>query len=553
MMNRNGFTVMHQLVGLVFPLLHVMFIAIAFGVVGFLCAIFITILSSMALLKGIGLPISLSFEQLFLLIAVCAIFRGVLRYIEQASNHYIAFKLLALIRHKVFVKLRSLAPAKLEGRNSGDLISLITSDIELLEVFYAHTISPIMIAIIVSIIMTVFIAQYHILLGLIALLAYLTVGLFLPLYFGKKGRNVGQDYRERYAKMNGFILDSLQGIKDSIQYNHAPSRMDEMNIRMSNIEDAQTKLKHLEAKSYATSDMSVLFFSSLVMMTGVYLYQIQQINLIGLVISGVAMISSFGPVVALSNLSNNLHHTLASGNRLLDLLEEEPKVLDIKGQKEAQYGDIVLDNVSFSYQDEMVVEDINLVIPQHKIIGIHGKSGSGKSTLLKLMMRFFETTKGNITLNNRSINEVNTSDLRDMEAYVIQETYLFNDTIANNIALGKPEASLEEIKVAAKKASIDEFIDSLPDGYMSQVGELGSLLSEGQKQRIGIARAFLHDSKIIFLDEPTSNLDSLNEAVILKSLKDESEGKTIVIVSHRDSTMSIVDDVFEMNAGNLHR
>ncbi len=552
-MNRNGFTVMHQLVGLVFPLLHVMFIAIAFGVVGFLCAIFITILSSMALLKGIGLPISLSFEQLFLLIAVCAIFRGVLRYIEQASNHYIAFKLLALIRHKVFVKLRSLAPAKLEGRNSGDLISLITSDIELLEVFYAHTISPIMIAIIVSIIMTVFIAQYHILLGLIALLAYLTVGLFLPLYFGKKGRNVGQDYRERYAKMNGFILDSLQGIKDSIQYNHAPSRMDEMNIRMSNIEDAQTKLKHLEAKSYATSDMSVLFFSSLVMMTGVYLYQIQQINLIGLVISGVAMISSFGPVVALSNLSNNLHHTLASGNRLLDLLEEEPKVLDIKGQKEAQYGDIVLDNVSFSYQDEMVVEDINLVIPQHKIIGIHGKSGSGKSTLLKLMMRFFETTKGNITLNNRSINEVNTSDLRDMEAYVIQETYLFNDTIANNIALGKPEASLEEIKVAAKKASIDEFIDSLPDGYMSQVGELGSLLSEGQKQRIGIARAFLHDSKIIFLDEPTSNLDSLNEAVILKSLKDESEGKTIVIVSHRDSTMSIVDDVFEMNAGNLHR
>ena len=552
-MNRNGFTVMHQLVGLVFPLLHVMFIAIAFGVVGFLCAIFITILSSMALLKGIGLPISLSFEQLFLLIAVCAIFRGVLRYIEQASNHYIAFKLLALIRHKVFVKLRSLAPAKLEGRNSGDLISLITSDIELLEVFYAHTISPIMIAIIVSIIMTVFIAQYHILLGLIALLAYLTVGLFLPLYFGKKGRNVGQDYRERYAKMNGFILDSLQGIKDSIQYNHAPSRMDEMNIRMSNIEDAQTKLKHLEAKSYATSDMSVLFFSSLVMMTGVYLYQIQQINLIGLVISGVAMISSFGPVVALSNLSNNLHHTLASGNRLLDLLEEEPKVLDIKGQKEAQYGDIVLDNVSFSYQDEMVVEDINLVIPQHKIIGIHGKSGSGKSTLLKLMMRFFETTKGNITLNNRSINEVNTSDLRDMEAYVIQETYLFNDTIANNIALGKPEASLEEIKVAAKKASIDEFIDSLPDGYMSQVGELGSLLSEGQKQRIGIARAFLHDLKIIFLDEPTSNLDSLNEAVILKSLKDESEGKTIVIVSHRDSTMSIVDDVFEMNAGNLHR
>ena len=331
-MNRSAFTIMRKLIGLVFPLLHIMLAAILFGVIGYLCAIFITILSAMAVLKGMGMAVPMSFEHLLILIGLCALSRGILRYIEQASNHYIAFKLLALIRHQVFMKLRTLAPAKLEGRNSGDLVSLITSDIELLEVFYAHTISPIMIAILVSLIMIGFIGQYHVFLGIIAALAYLTVGVFLPLHFGKKGRNAGQRYRDRYGKMNGFILDSLQGVKESIQYDHGQCRLAEMNQGMENIEQDQTQLKKLEAKSYATSDVCVLFFSLLMMVSGVLLYQVEAVSFIGLVVCTIAMMSSFGPVVALSNLSNNLHHTLASGNRLLELLEEEPKVKEITGE-----------------------------------------------------------------------------------------------------------------------------------------------------------------------------------------------------------------------------
>lgn len=550
-MNRKAWQVMRKLIGLVTPLLHVMVLAVSFGVIGYLCAIFITVLASIAFVKMLGFAIHLSYSSIITLMLICAVARGILRYIEQASNHYIAFKLLAILRHKIFVKLRTLAPAKLEGKNKGNLISLITSDIELLEVFYAHTISPIMIAILVSIIMGIFIGQYHLGLAFVALLFYVWIGAVLPIQFGKRGAKTGQNYRDSFGEMNGFVLDSLRGIKESIQYGHGSKRLEEMNLKTDGIEDKQKELKKLEGKSFASSDMAVLLSGMTMLLTSAYLYSQGAIGFDGMIITTIAMLSSIGPVVALSNLSNNLHHTIACGNRVLDLLEENPSVNDIVGKDTIKPSKLHVDQVTFGYDEQIVVEDISLVLNKNQIIGIHGKSGSGKSTLLKLIMRFWKTNKGNIEFDHRSIEEINTTDLRTMQSYVVQDTYLFNDTLANNIALANPQATIEQIEEAAKKAAIHDFITSLPNGYQTKVGELGERLSGGQKQRIGIARAFLHNAPMILLDEPTSNLDSLNEAVILQSLVKEKEDKMIILVSHRKSTMSIVDKEYYMDSSRI--
>lgn len=550
-MNRKAWQVMQKLIGLVMPLLHIMILAVSFGVIGYLCAIFITILASIAFVKMLGFTIAWSYSNIITGMIICAVARGILRYIEQASNHYIAFKLLAILRHKIFVKLRTLAPAKLEGKDKGNLISLITSDIELLEVFYAHTISPIMIAIVVSMIMVIYIGQYHIVLGIVAFVFYVIIGAILPIQFGKKGAIIGQNYRDDFGKMNGFVLDSLRGIKESMQYGHGFKRLEEMNLQTDSIEDKQKELKKLEGQNFAYSDMAVLLAGMTVLLTSCYLYMQGIIGFDGIVITTIAMLSSVGPVVALSNLSNNLHHTIASGNRVLDLLEEEPLLKDITGKEGVIASDLTLEHVTFGYDQEKVVEDISLAMTKNQIIGIHGKSGSGKSTLLKLIMRFWQVDKGNIHFGNRSIEDINTTDLRDVQSYVVQDTYLFNDTLANNIALAKHNATMEEIETAAKKASIHDFIIALPEGYQTRVGELGGRLSGGQKQRIGIARAFLHNAPMILLDEPTSNLDSLNEAVILQSLVKEKEDKMIILVSHRKSTMSIVDKEYHMDSSRI--
>ena len=550
-MNRNGLKVMYKLIGLVLPLLHVMVAAITMGVIGFLTAIFIIVLGGVGLLNILGFATALSLKQVIIGIVICAVLRGILRYAEQGSNHYIAFKLLALIRHKVFVKLRKLAPAKLEGKDKGNLISIITTDTELLEVFYAHTISPIIIAFITSVIMTIFIGRYNIFLGVIALVAYFIVGVIIPVWSSNQGDETGQQYRDEMGDLNSYFLSSVRGINDIIQYGVGKERLDEINRRTDELETKQKLLLKQEGSNRAVTDTAILLCSMAMLFAGCILYTKGEVNFIQVIIPLIALMSSFGPVVAISNLSNNLFHTIAAGNRVLDLLEEEPAVEEVKGNDVTEFADMKLKNVSFSYDEEVILEDFNMDIKQNKIIGIYGKSGCGKSTLLKLLMRFWEVDNGSITIGGKNINEINTSDLRKMQSFVTQDTYLFNDTIANNIGIAKENATMEEIIVAAKKASIHDFIMSLPNGYDSKVGELGGNLSGGEKQRIGIARAFLHDAPMILLDEPTSNLDSLNEGIILKSLMESKENKTIIIVSHRKSTMNIADVVLDVEKNSL--
>ena len=550
-MNRNGLKVMYKLIGLVLPLVHVMIAAITMGVIGFLTAIFIIVLGGVGLLNILGFATVLSLKQVIIGIVICAVLRGILRYAEQGSNHYIAFKLLALIRHKVFIKLRKLAPAKLEGKDKGNLISIITTDTELLEVFYAHTISPIIIAFITSVIMTIFIGSYNIFLGAIALVAYFIVGVIIPVWSSNQGDETGQQYRDELGDLNSYFLSSIRGINDIIQYGVGKERLDEINRRTDELETKQKFLLKQEGSNRAVTDTAILLCSMVMLFAGCILYNKGQVDFTQVIIPLIALMSSFGPVVAISNLSNNLFHTIAAGNRVLDLLEEEPAVEEVSGKETVEFADMKLENVSFAYDDEVILEDFNMEIKKNTIIGIYGKSGCGKSTLLKLLMRFWEVNNGAITIGGKNINEINTSDLRKMQSFVTQDTYLFNDTIANNIGIAKENATMEEIIAAAKKASIHDFIMSLPNGYDSKVGELGGNLSGGEKQRIGIARAFLHDAPMILLDEPTSNLDSLNEGIILKSLMESKENKTIIIVSHRKSTMNIADVVLDVEKNSL--
>lgn len=565
---RSGIRIMGQLIGLVKPLLPVMLLAIVLGTVGYLCAIFLTILAGYGLMhtllaaamealglgieaSGAGFFLGMETGTLFFVLVVMAVLRGILHYGEQYCNHFIAFKLLAIIRHKVFAALRKLCPAKLEGRDKGNLISVITSDIELLEVFYAHTISPIAIAVLTSLVMVLFIGHFSIPAAILALIGYMTVGAAIPLFFGKRGADKGMEFRTGFGDLNSFILDSLRGLDETIQYGQGEKRRKDMAERSDELGGMQKDLNRLEASQRSVTNLAILLFSFGMLFLMIGLRQAGGVDLTGMLVGTIAMMGSFGPVTALANLSNNLNQTLASGERVLSILEETPQVEEVSGMEEVAFTDAEADNVDFAYEEEQILKDYSIRIPKGKIVGIHGASGSGKSTLLKLLMRFWDAQGGQIKLSGRDVRGINTEDLRRKEAYVTQETALFHDSIANNIAVGKPGASREEIMKAAKKASIHDFILTLPKGYDTEVGELGDTLSGGEKQRIGIARAFLHDAPFILLDEPTSNLDSLNEGMILKALKEGRGDKTVLLVSHRKSTMNVADVAYRMDNGRL--
>ncbi len=561
---RSGVKVMAGLIGMIKPLLPFMFIAILMGCAGNLMATFITILGGFGIRQVLGLYQGMTLSHIFILIAVFAVLRGILRYAEQASNHYIAFKLLAQIRHKVFAALRRLCPAKLDGSEKGNLISIITSDIELLEVFYAHTISPIAIAILTSGFMVWFLGQIHPAVGTLAAVFYLIVGAVIPVVNGKRGAGNGRIYRDSFGKLNTVVLDNLYGLDEILQYGQQENHLREMNRQTERLEQKNRKLKMAENTQRIVTDGVILIAGVLMAAICGYLAEQGKVSVDQAMVAVIAMISSFGPTAAISALSNNLQHTLASGNRVLDILEEEPLVEDILDGSTVCEGDISCNHISFAYADmqtkegspfirsgsgkdsNLVLEDFDHMFAEHKIHGILGKSGCGKSTLLKLLMRFYETSGGEIRYGKTNVNEISTTALRGNISYVTQETFLFEDTIENNIKVAKENATREEVVAAAKKAALHEFILSLPDGYDTKLAELGDSVSGGERQRIGIARAFLHDGDMIFLDEPTSNIDSLNEGIILRSLDREKENKTILLVSHRKSTMAIADDVVAM-------
>lgn len=600
---RSAIKIMGQLIGLVAPLLHIMLLAILLGVMGYLCAIFLTILASQVLLKGLGEPATvfsdMSIKTLFIIMGMAAVMRGVLHYAEQYCNHFIAFKLLAIIRHKVFAALRRLCPAKLEGRDKGNLISVITTDIELLEVFYAHTISPIMIALLTSAVMVIFMGRYSPVAAVYAAAVYIIVGIFIPLWNGKRGGQTGMEFRTSFGELNSFVLSALRGLSETIQYGMGKEKRHEMQERSEKLGKMQRKLSRLEGTQRAVTNFVILFASFGMLFLMGEMYRQGEIGFDAVVTCTVAMMGSFGPVVALASLSNNLNQTLASGERVLSVIEENPVVEEVWEDKasdgKAVYGDkstkftgeqvsdtklmsdeknvtaeatetildknrtensadrknkqiAALKNVTFAYENENILKNFSMEIKKGKITGLHGVSGCGKSTILKLLMRFWDIDSGEVEISGKNVKEISTKKLRDYESFVTQETDIFHDTIAANIGIAKIGATTEEIIAAAKKASLHDFIISLPNGYDTQVGELGDTLSGGEKQRIGIARAFLHDAPLLLMDEPTSNLDSLNEGVILKAVKEEGKdkNKTVVLVSHRKSTMGIADEVVEM-------
>lgn len=568
---RSNINVMWKLLGLVTPLTGWMIIAVVTGVLGFLCASFITIYGGLALMEYSGLKTLWSGNVTIIMcyMALFAILRGVLHYIEHACNHFIAFKLLALIRDKVFAVLRKLAPAKLDGVDKGNLIALVTSDIELLEIFFAHTISPICIAVIMAGIMVHYISGYHTTLALIALIAYVCVGVIIPLVMSGLSRRIGEVQRQENGEMNTYVLDSLRGIKEIKQFNFGQKRIKTMGEMTEIMSETGEALKSRIGLTNALTSTCVLGFSILMFYVSVNLCLAGEITFDVVVISTLALFSSFGAFIALANLGTGLAQTMACGRRLLSLLDEEPVVVDVANGAKPNMNTWKLEDVDFAYGDTTdtngnqqaddsapikesvdILKAMNLEIKPGQITGIIGKSGSGKSTMLKLLMRFWDVDAGAVTVDGVNIQEIDTAHLRKNQSLVSQETHLFHDTILNNIKLAKADATEAEIELACKKASVHDFIMTLPEGYDTQVGELGDTLSGGERQRIGLARAFLHDAKCLFLDEPTSNLDSLNEAVILKALKEDTE-RTVLLVSHRASTMKVADTVVNVEGSRV--
>ncbi|WP_294155966.1 ABC transporter ATP-binding protein [uncultured Clostridium sp.] len=553
MKRKSGFQIMKRLIVELKPLTPFMFITVIAGVLGFLAAISITAFGSIALGVLIGEVTSITFKASVVVMLVCSVLRGLLRYCEQLSGHYIAFKILVILRDKVFAALRRLAPAKLEGKEKGNLISLITSDIELLEVFYAHTIAPILIAILTNTIISIVLFMINPWFGILGAIFFLIVGFLIPYSSSKFAKEAGVQYRNIFGESNSYILDSLRGLKEILLFNVGQKRLDKMNEHSHELNKSLSKIKSHEGIIRGLTDLIIMIAILSFVALGFSLFTYGDISFIEIIVAVVILASSFGPVVALSNLSNNLLHTFACAERIFALLDEKPYVEEVLGEEAVESNSIQFKDVTFSYpdRDKKILNDVTININKGDKIALIGESGIGKSTFIKLLMRFWDINSGSIEIDNKNIKDIKTKSLRSSQTLVSQETYLFNESIEDNIKIGNMNASREEVIKAAKKASIHEFIKKLPNGYDTKAGELGGLLSSGEKQRIGLARAFISDGDVLILDEPTSNLDTLNEAEILKSIKENCQEKTIVLISHRKSTTSICNKTYKLENQKL--
>ncbi len=553
-LRRSGAKIMASLITLLGGLAYIMVLAVINGSVGFICAMGVTLMGAIAVAKALGETIALSYQMIICVAVGCGVLRGLLRYLEQYSNHYIAFRLLAMLRDKIFGALRILCPAKLESKQKGSIIAMITSDIETLEVFYAHTISPICIAVIVSSCVFIFVgAVSSWYLAFIALIGYISIGIVIPIISSGKLKASGVKYRAEFASFNAYFLDSIKGIKDIVLNSAGKERENEVNNR-SNVLLRETKaMKHDITGASAATELCVSLFIFIALAVGIALTANDMLSIGRMIIGVVAVFGSFGPVIAISALPGNLTQTFASGDRVLDLLSEEPAVKLVENGSAIDYNKLKVTDLSFSYDGENeVLTDICMHAEKGEIIGVVGESGCGKSTFLKLLLRFWQKSRGSIEYNDIDIDAVDTDSLLDNVTMVSQVTYLFDETIEDNLRIAKPNATMKNIEEACKLASIHDFILTLPDGYQTRVGALGDNLSAGEKQRIGLARAFLRGSELILLDEPTSNVDSINEGIILKALRDQKNKRSIILVSHRESTMAIADRIYRVSGGRMY-
>lgn len=550
-LRRSGAKIMASLIALLGSLSYIMVLAVINGSVGFVCAMGVTVFGAVGVAKALGEAIALSYGWIVGLTIGCGVLRGLLRYFEQYSNHYIAFRLLAVLRDKIFGALRILCPAKLESKQKGSIIAMITSDIETLEVFYAHTISPICIAVLVSVAVFLFVgfvSSWY--LAFVALVGFLTIGIVVPLISSGRLKESGVKYRAEFASFSAYFLDSIKGIKDIVLNNAGEEREEEVNKRSDGLLAETKKMKHNITRAGSAIELTVSVFVLITLTVGILLVKNDMLSLGRMIIGMVTVFSSFGPVIAVGSLPGNLTQTFASGDRVLNLLAEKPAVEAVTNGKDFDYKNLDVKDLSFSYDGQTeVLKDVKMHAEKGEIIGIVGESGCGKSTFLKLLLRFWERSGGEINYDNTDIDKINTDSLLKNVTMVSQSTYLFEETIEDNLRIAKPDATQEEIENACKMASVHDFIMTLPDGYKTQVGALGDNLSAGEKQRIGLARAFLRGSELILLDEPTSNVDSINEGIILKALKEQKNKKSIILVSHRESTMAIADRIYQVAGG----
>lgn len=553
-MRRSGAVIMANLIRLLGSLAGIMVLAVLNGAVGFLCAMGVPLFGAIGIAKLLGEEIFLSYGAIMAIIIGCGVLRGLLRYLEQYSNHYIAFRLLAVLRDKIFAALRVLCPAKLESKKKGAIIAMITADIETLEVFYAHTISPICIAVLVSGFVVIFVGMVSSWwLSLIALAGFVTIGVLVPLVTSARLKESGVRYRAEFASFQAYFLDSIKGIRDIVLHNAGAEREKEVNRRSDKLLAETKKMKQDTVKAAAATELCVSGFILLTLAAGIFLVT-RDVLTIGKMIIGVAAVfGSFGPVLAISALPGNLTQTFASGDRVLNLLSEKPMVEPVVNGKEITFGALHVKNLSFSYDREKeVLTDVCMHAEKGEIIGIVGASGCGKSTFLKLLLRFWQKNRGEICYSGTEIEEIDSDNLLEHVTMVSQSTYLFDDTIEANLRIAKQDATQEELEEACKLASVHDFILSLPEGYQTKAGALGEHFSAGEKQRIGLARAFLRGSEWILLDEPTSNVDSINEGIILKALREQKHKKSIILVSHRESTMAIADRVYRVEQGRMY-